>query len=583
MSNRMHLKLLRFGWIVLLLGGCAAPYPGRTPVPNVSTPSNPPALSVLPQGAQVVFFNGIILTIDESRPRAQAVLIQGESIVAVGDDSEVLAQAGPGAVRIDLEGKVLIPGFIDAHQHRIGDSGKLGHATADPLIEAAIEQGWTTIDELYVDEGRLNGLRDLDQAGALRLRVNAYLAVMENSPEGRRLGGWYAAYAPGQSLSPHVRVAGLKVFTDYDNARILLWNQEDLNAFLFQEHRNGWQLAIKTVSTRSLEMILTAVESIEQADSNIVNERVRLEHALFITPEQIARIQRLGLIPVINLNNPGQLVGEADVDELIAREPQGSYTPWRSLFQAGIPAANGTGFPSYYVDEPSGAPFGSPMHLIYQGVTRVGNLGRQPYPWLLDQTVTAEEALQALTINAAFASREEDIKGSISPGKLADLAILSEDPLSVSAEGINNIRVLMTMIGGKVEWCGPGSEALCPDAAPAPAGAPDPFIGAWAATDPADGSSMSLEIGRAGDTYNVILVDDKAGVCGLDAAGQPSIAARIAAPGLVNGNVLSTSVTTIECLSDPPTSLQRSLTLDYTYQSATDTLLDSSGAVWRRP
>jgi predicted amidohydrolase YtcJ len=466
MSNRLGF-VFRLGLMAFLLGGCSGPPSSThaTPV-NPQTASSPVVNSPSPQsesqGSEIIFHNGVILTADESLPQPQAVLVRGGSIAVVGSDAEVLARATPGAIQIDLQGKVLAPGFIDAHQHRIGDRSKLGYTDADPLIQTAIEQGWTTINELYVDQARLNELISLDEAGRLRLRVNAYLPVNENSAEGRLFDAYYEAYRPGQMVSPRVRVAGLKVFTDYNNATILLWKQADLNAFLLKEHRNGWQLAAKTVSTRSLEMILRAFEYVESFDPDVVNRRGRLEHALFITPAQIGQIKRLGLIPVINLNNPGQLVGEMDVEELIAREPPGAYTPWRSLFQAGIPAANGTGFPSYYVDEPSGAPFGSPMHLIYQGVTRVGNLGQQPDPWLLDETVTAEQAFQALTVNAAYSSFEENIKGSITPGKLADMVILSGNPLAVSAEQINNIRVLMTMIGGKVEWCAPGSEGLCP-------------------------------------------------------------------------------------------------------------------------
>jgi hypothetical protein len=70
--------------------------------------------------------------------------------------------------------------------------------------------------------------------------------------------------------------------------------------------------------------------------------------------------------------------------------------------------------------------------------------------------------MRAMTINAARAGWEDDLKGSVTVGKLADLVVLSGDPLTVSAKQINDIGVLMTMIGGKVEWCAPGSEAVCP-------------------------------------------------------------------------------------------------------------------------
>jgi predicted amidohydrolase YtcJ len=497
---------------------------------------------------------------DDGNPLAQAVAVSGDKILALGSGEEMAKYRGE---------------------------------------DTAIRQGWTSLDELYVDQPVMDELRDLDRAGTLRVRINAYLPFTEYDPDGTKLGNWYNAYHQGQIVSPHVRVAGLIGFTDYDNATVLLWKQADLNAFLLQAQQQGWTVALKTVSTHSLVMILKAYEYVAAVDPKVMNSRDRLEHALFVTADQIARIKQLGLVPIINLNNPGQLVGEQDVDALIAREPQGSYTPWRALERAGILVANGTGRPSYYVDEPAGAPFGSPMHLVYQGVTRVGTLGRQPYPWLLDQTITADQAMHALTINSAYAAFEENVKGGIEPGKLADLVVLSDNPLNVSPEKINNVKVLMTMIGGRVEWCAPGSEALCPGAAPAPTRAPtlaptraptpapavksDPFSGDWAAVDPTDDSKMTLRVARGDGTYHVVLVDKGAASCGLDARGKPKYAAQVDATGRVNGNVLSTTVTSVTCLTNPPTSKGGNFKIDYTYRGAADTLLDNSqSAVWHR-
>ncbi len=583
--------------VLFLLTGCAlaAPAPTQAEIPPTLAPQAtvPPAPTARPpeptsnQTADVIFTNANVLTMDPLIPSARSVALRGERILAVGSEPDTAALRGPGTAVIDLDGRTLAPGFIDAHQHRIGNRALVSMDDPRQVIRLAVEQGLTTIDELYVDQGRVDELVALDEAGILRLHVNAYLPVNENSPEGALLGNYYQSYTPGQRLSPHVRVAGLKIFTDFDNATILLWEQEALNQFIVARLREGWPLAIKTVSTRSLEMILEAVEYASTVLPDVADRRIRLEHMLFATPEQIERIGRLGIVPIINLNNPGQLVGEPDVEALIAREPQGSYTPWRNLTDAGILFASATGWPSFYVEEPIGAPFGSPMHLIYQAATRVGNLGVQPYPWLLDQAITAGQAMRALTIDGAYADFEENEKGSLSPGKLADLAILSDDPMRLAPAQVNDIQVLVTMVGGRVEWCAPGSEGLCPGVEPAPAPAPtaviDPFLGEWSATDPADGSAMVLRIEKSGNAYKVVLMDERAKSCGVDASGQPNVPAEVEATGTVSGAVLRTAVSELRCLTQPPVSRGLILTINYTYNDGADTLVDDSqGTVWHR-
>ncbi|HKZ68665.1 MAG TPA: amidohydrolase family protein, partial [Anaerolineales bacterium] len=117
-----------------------------------------------------------------------------------------------------------------------------------------------------------------------------------------------------------------------------------------------------------------------------------------------------------------------------------------------------------------------------------------------------------------YATFEEDKKGSLEPGKLADLVILSENPLTAPIESVPNIQVLMTMIGGKVEHCAAGQASLCPGEQTAtsapPAGTETPlvasFTGTWEGTDPDDGSIITLSLmqtengltGTFKDTYS---------------------------------------------------------------------------------
>lgn len=461
---RRHVVTAACATLVLMAGlvpASAQTQPGRSS--STGEGSAAAAAAGMPLAA-VVLRGGTLITMDPRIPSATAIAVAGGRILAIGPDERMAAHIGPDTRVIELQGLTVTPGFIDSHQHRVLGRGRIGIEDAETTIRLAIEQGWTTLHEALADQALIDELTRLDDAGVLAPRVNAWLQYNDNDPEGGPLGPWYRAYRPDQMIRPHVRVAGLKIFTDFDNASHLLWEgrEKALERLLVSSHRKGWQLAIKTVSTRSLEMIMQAYERAARSSPGIESSRGRLEHVLFATPSQIARMPGLGLIPSIQTNSPGQLMGEADIEALITREPPGSYAPWRSYLEAGLVVANGSAWPSFYVDEPTGAPFGSPMHITYQAVTRVGNLGREPYPWLLGQTITAEQSLRGLTIDAAYAAFQEDRLGSLTPGKLADLVVLSAHPLEVSTPEINEIDVLLTMVGGEVAYCAPEAGWLCP-------------------------------------------------------------------------------------------------------------------------
>ena len=110
---------------------------------------------------------------DPERPAAEAVLIAGDTITAVGTEAEVLAAASPDATIIDLGERVLLSGFNDAHCHRIGDRGVTSVETAEDAIQAALATGWTSISELFVDQDSLAELRTLDDASGWGLEGRA--------------------------------------------------------------------------------------------------------------------------------------------------------------------------------------------------------------------------------------------------------------------------------------------------------------------------------------------------------------------------------------------------------------------------
>jgi predicted amidohydrolase YtcJ len=108
----------------------------------------------------------------------------------------------------------------------------------------------------------------------------------------------------------------------------------------------------------------------------------------------------------------------------------------------------------------------NPLLTLYGFVThqqlREDGTACEPDSWIARHQINVEKALKMLTIEPAYAVSQEDVIGSLAPGKFADLVILSDNPLTIDPNDIKDLKVLMTMVGGRVEYCAPGHEALCP-------------------------------------------------------------------------------------------------------------------------
>ncbi|MFX1273188.1 MAG: amidohydrolase family protein, partial [Promethearchaeota archaeon] len=207
----------------------------------------------------IIIHNGEILTMEQSPVQIEALAIKGEYIVAIGDENAILAMAGPSTQFIDLEGRTLLPGFIDAHSHHIGDRSYVNQSTADEVIESVLSSGWTSISELFVNQDRLDGLITLDQQDNLRVRVNAYLPL---SWQFERFGDWYQAYQPGHEYSSKLRIAGVKIFMDswYYPSWLHYFSQTELNSLVQEAHDLGFQIAIHSVVDNATDIVLNALE-----------------------------------------------------------------------------------------------------------------------------------------------------------------------------------------------------------------------------------------------------------------------------------------------------------------------------------
>jgi hypothetical protein len=409
--------------------------------------------------ADVIFHNGVVLTMEKAQPRAEAVAIRRDRILAVGDNNRVLALRNRTTRVVDLGGRTVMPGFIDSHAHWIGDGWMVGlHAYT--AIEAALRRGWTSINEQFVDRRRLEVLRALDSHGQLRLRVNAYLPV---NFQDDKFGNWYLEFQPRQAYSPHLRLAGIKLFLDHDWGTRFHWDQAELNEYVLTAHRNGWQVSAHTVSAEAHDQYLTAVAEALAAHPN-PNARHRVEHVIQLRDDQLTRMRELGMIASIQPGIPGDSAAEPGYQAMVARGQTRWIARWRDLVDSDVLTIGSTDMPWLVLvlaQRATELPHGSPLEAVHQAVTRQSYLGRTPEDWQLSQRLTVDQALRLFTINAAYGTFEEDVKGSMARGKYADLVILSDNPMSVAVDSLLGIQVLATMVGGRIEHCAPAATALC--------------------------------------------------------------------------------------------------------------------------
>ena len=402
----------------------------------------------LPEFNRILLFNGVVLTMEEDQPQIEAILIRDLLIERVGSSQELLDLADESTLLIDLEGKMVLPGFVDSHSHWIG-----GHAydTPDEAVADALRNGWTSINELTADEAMITELVELDNQNRLRLRLNLYPNINFTTPKNNL--HYLDIFEPRFTYSPHLGIAGIKIFIDHFWGRTSHWSQAELNDFVSEAQNKGWQVASHTLSARAHDLLLNAFEH-AQDKYPVEDPRHRIEHAVQMRPDQIMRSVELGLITSVQLVGPGDAPEDPAFARLFMYSGPESLMPWRDYFEAGLITAGGLDWPGSIIN--------SPIQAIHQAVTRIGLIERELEPWQLQQTLTVEQALRALTINGAYATFEEGIKGSLTPGKYADLVVLSENPLTVSVDTILDIQIEMTMVGGSVEYCAIGSEFLCP-------------------------------------------------------------------------------------------------------------------------
>jgi predicted amidohydrolase YtcJ len=212
----------------------------------------------------------------------------------------------------------------------------------------------------------------------------------------------------------------------------LTQSQDDLNAWAERVHRAGIQLNCHANGDVAIDRVLTAYERAQRLFP-ARDPRPKITHCTLINEDLLRRIKALGVVPTPFTS---YAYYNSDKFHFYGQELMRRCMAFRSFLDAGIAVAAGSDF--------SPGPF-SPLMGIQGMVTRTGWNGET---WGANQRVAVDEAIRINTLNGAYASHEEALKGSISAGKLADYVVLAEDPHSVDQAKIKDIKIVQTVTGG---------------------------------------------------------------------------------------------------------------------------------------
>ena len=319
--------------------------------------------------------------------------------------------------------------------------------------QLALAHGITSFHDAGTTFDEIDFLHDLEKANQLPIRLYVMVRSDSNDELAQRLGDYYMPFQDNDFLTVRsikrqidgaLGAHGAWLLNPYedlpDNSGLVLESVADIEASAEIALANGFQVNTHAIGTRANRETLDLYERIWQnSEQPGANLRWRIEHAQHIHPEDIPRFAELGVIAAIqgvHCTSDGPWIST----RLGAPRTELTSYRWRDLLDAGVKINNGTDAPVEAID-----PFAS----FAASVNRIMANGEAFYP---KQAMTRFEALHSYTLGNAYSAFEEDVKGSLEVGKLADIAILSHNPLTATDEQLPNIQVDYTLIGGQIAF-----------------------------------------------------------------------------------------------------------------------------------
>jgi predicted amidohydrolase YtcJ len=215
---------------------------------------------------------------------------------------------------------------------------------------------------------------------------------------------------------------------------------DDLQALVRRVAQAGYQPAVHAIGDRANRDVLDAFERVQQDLPGSRSLRMRNEHAQILHPDDIGRFAAMNVVASMQPIHATSDMAWVPARLGSTRTLRGAYL-WQTLLRTGARIASGSDFP---VEDPN------PMLGFHAAVTRQTRDGLPPDGWMPDERLTREQALRSFTMDAAWAAHLEADLGSLRPGKLADLVVLSQDIMQIPADAIPETTVVLTMVGGRI-------------------------------------------------------------------------------------------------------------------------------------
>ena len=424
------------------------------------------ALCAQAQPQTLILYGGQVIPMTNQDEVYEAIAISGNEIIALGQDEEILALASASTQLVDLAGRAAFPGFIDPHTHLFDNASQEG-MTLEQVQQMAIENGITTAANMFTTPWNIVDYISFAQAGGMRFRYYLYLIYTDSC--GGIEGFWYEDYLPKEEIAPRLFMGGVKLFAErsvcgqetvmfnfsqairetltdrgsqmWGDAWLIL-SEDDLTDVIARIQEKGYQAAIHAVGDLAIETCLNAYETVLDGQPNELRHMIL--HNQFLRDDMLPRYAELGVPALVEMTSPqsvelySRYVGE---DNLYL------FRRWSDLLQAGALMAIDSDwnfYPISPIDKLRAFVGGENMD---SDLTSLGPCeDRSP------QLLSTWDALVMMTKNAAYALCIEESLGTLAPGKLADVVVLSQNPLKMDPLLFATAQVDMTIIDGQVEW-----------------------------------------------------------------------------------------------------------------------------------